>query len=234
MSQEAFGKRRFYTHRGRDEVHECAAAGDCTSLVSYLEAGADPDSGDGFDSALAAAIERGHHECVIALLGHGASTEELDPDGLEATHLMRAMSTHEGSKACAALLDAGANPLALDKQRWTPLHWACIAGRSESAKMICERGGYNEWRDASGYSALESAVSSGSVEIASMLARRWSSEGLASWLGGRADMDLSSMEAAGVARATSPAALAAVRAEWERRSLQAGVAPASSSAGLRI
>lgn len=76
-----------------------------------------------------------------------------------------------------ALLDHGANP---DIQTWerngalTPLHAAVSNGRYEEAKILVERGADLSIRDSEGFTPLERARRSNSLDMVELLASHMS------------------------------------------------------------
>ncbi|HQQ11315.1 MAG TPA: ankyrin repeat domain-containing protein, partial [Synergistales bacterium] len=52
------------------------------------------------------------------------------------------------------LIDRGADIEAQDKEGWTPLHYACMNGRTDIARLLLDRGADIEARDMWSYTPL--------------------------------------------------------------------------------
>ena len=67
------------------------------------------------------------------------------------------------------LINKGANLEALDKQRLTPLHWACHLGHHEIARLLINGGAQLEVRQEDGSTPLNLACTSMHPEVAQLL-----------------------------------------------------------------
>jgi len=148
------------------------------------------------ESALTAALYRGHQACVDAIVETGAVLDLFsaaaigkqdsleaalgtDPravsafayDGWTALHLAAFFGHHA---AVARLLDAGADIGAVSKNalRNTPLHAATAGNRVEAALLLIERGAKLGVADAGGHTPLHIAAEAGSLPIATALLAR--------------------------------------------------------------
>jgi len=80
-----------------------------------------------------------HPEVLNAFTEHGRQ----ENDGLSlgsAGQILHDMARLGHINALRALLDLGMNPGLTNQYNETPLHWACVAGRAEAARLLLERG----------------------------------------------------------------------------------------------
>ena len=84
-------------------------------------------------------LARKHPEVMNAFSGHGRQ----ENDGLalgSSGQILHDVARLGHLAALKALLDLGMDPGLTNPQNETPLHWACVAGRAEAARMLIERG----------------------------------------------------------------------------------------------
>jgi ankyrin repeat protein len=68
-----------------------------------------------------------------------------------------------------AALDAGASPIARDRQQQTPLHFAAATGHTDIARLLIENGADPSARDCMRQTPLHWAAASGHADIARLL-----------------------------------------------------------------
>ena len=84
-------------------------------------------------------LAREHPDVLTAFTDLGRQ----ENDGLSlgsAGQILHDMARLGHLAALRALLDLGMNPGLVNHQNETPLHWACVAGRAEAARILIERG----------------------------------------------------------------------------------------------
>lgn len=162
------------------ELLDAVAADDVERVRALLDAGqsADPPE-DGGPTALYRAAARGRVEIVRELLAHGAAPDRIsvaapgpapgeegagaggDDDGLPLC----------GAAACgdvetvAALLAAGADPRAAERDGWTPLLWAAANGHTAAARTLLEAGADVEAHNDHGDTPLTLAARRGATGV---------------------------------------------------------------------
>ena len=119
-------------------------------------------------TALMKAVQKNDAAGVKALIGAGASVDELDPNG-DAPLVMAAYLGHD--QIVRLLLDAGADVGAVDpSMHATALHAAAYAGRTESARLLIVGGvDINRQGPRNGYTALHDAIWENHVETARVI-----------------------------------------------------------------
>ena len=147
------------------------------------------------ESALMAALYRGHHAIVNALVDLGAEIDEFAaaatgrmPELVRALHHPGAVSAYSFDgwtplhlasffgqrEAARALLDAGAEVNALSRNSLTntPLH-AAVAGRhTEAALLLLQHGADPTIRDGGDYTAAAIAAENGLAAVIDEISRR--------------------------------------------------------------
>jgi ankyrin repeat protein len=151
---------------------EAAALGDVARLQAHLEA--DPSnlkahSHDGW-TALHLAAHFGHADAVQLLLRHGAnvrarSTNPLDNEPLHAALAGRSLDV------ARLLLDAGADPNAVEHGGYAPLHQAAEPGDLPLIRLLLDRGARPDRKDDQGRTPLDLAEAGGHTLAVDMLRR---------------------------------------------------------------
>ncbi len=141
--------------------------GDVAAVRLYLDAGIDPDVGDGKTPPLQEAAVRGYVEVVETLLAYGANPNAKNNNG--ATPLQEAVVQKQ--TACVkALLKGGANPnLAYKGAGDTPLIRASNVGSPETLLALLEGGADPNRGDSNGSTALTWEAQNGNVETVKAL-----------------------------------------------------------------
>jgi len=118
-------------------------------VAALLEAhGASPDfqphdailiaAADG-DTDLIKELAKQYPEVLNAFTGIGRQPNDGAALG-SAGQILHDLARLGHTKALRALLDLGMDSGLKNQYNETPLHWACVAGRAEAAKLLCERG----------------------------------------------------------------------------------------------
>ncbi|XP_022064166.2 cortactin-binding protein 2 [Acanthochromis polyacanthus] len=117
-------------------------------------------------SALFAAAQNGHTDCVKLLLSSGSPADVSDENGFTPLHFAAA---HSHSSCVEELLTAGAvvNSVAAGGQ--TSLFLACEAGRMDCAQVLLSAGADRSLITTDGCTALHAAVRSGHVDTLRLL-----------------------------------------------------------------
>ncbi|XP_037624034.1 cortactin-binding protein 2 isoform X1 [Sebastes umbrosus] len=118
-------------------------------------------------SALFAAAQNGHTECVKLLLSSGSPADVSDENGFTPLHFAAA---HGHSSCVEVLLSAGAavdSAAAVGGQ--TSLFLACEAGRLDCVRVLLSAGADRSYTTTDGCTALHAAVRSGHVDTLRLL-----------------------------------------------------------------
>jgi ankyrin repeat protein len=84
-------------------------------------------------------LAKDHPDVLAAFTDHGR--QENDGFSLGSSgQILHDLARLGHLAALTALLDLGMDPGLTNPQNETPLHWACVAGRPEAAKLLIERG----------------------------------------------------------------------------------------------
>ncbi|KAM9377085.1 cortactin-binding protein 2 [Pholidichthys leucotaenia] len=117
-------------------------------------------------SALFAAAQNGHTECVKLLLSSGSPADVSDENGFTPLH---AAAAHGHSSCVEVLLGAGAAVDAVAAGGQTSLFLACEAGSLDCARVLLGAGADRSLATADGCTALHAAVRSGHVDTLCLL-----------------------------------------------------------------
>ena len=157
--------------REEPDVFEAAAFGRVERLRALLDA--DPGlagalSSDGF-TALHFAAFFGHPRCAELLLERGADPliRAQNPMAVEPLHSAAAADQTE---IAGMLLDAGADPNAVQEGGFVPLHAAAQNGNGELAGLLVERGADRSLATDDGRTAAQIAREAGHALLADSLA----------------------------------------------------------------
>ncbi|KAM9808246.1 cortactin-binding protein 2 [Neosynchiropus ocellatus] len=120
-------------------------------------------------SAVFAAAQNGHAECVKLLLSSGLAADVSDENGFTALHFAAA----HGHNSCVdELLSAGAAVNVAASSGQTPLFLACEAGWLDCVRVLLAAGADRTSATVDGCTALHAAVRSGHVKTLCLLLRR--------------------------------------------------------------
>jgi len=135
-----------------------AASGDLDAVSALIRAGADPAwlDPDGW-SALATAAQHGHAPIIAALA-------PIAPNQLDRALKIAALEGH--TAAIAALLDAGADPIAPASDGRSALMFAAEHGRNDAATLLLLRGAIPTALDLQSLSAADHADQNGHDALA--------------------------------------------------------------------
>lgn len=130
------------------------------------------------ETALMIAAKRGWMPFLVPLIAVGASLEYKNDTDKQTALFLAASAGQVDAARC--LLEAGANPLALDSFESIPLHGAALRMHSDVASMLLDPDGTSanlvrrqiEHRDESQRTALHIACTSGCIETARLLIQR--------------------------------------------------------------
>ncbi|XP_040894555.1 cortactin-binding protein 2 [Toxotes jaculatrix] len=117
-------------------------------------------------SALFAAAQNGHTECVKLLLFSGSPADVFDENGFTSLHFAAA---HGHSSCVEALLASGAAVDVAAAGGQTPLFLACEAGRLDCVRVLLRAGADRSRTTTDGCTALHAAVRSGHVDTLRLL-----------------------------------------------------------------
>ncbi|XP_035521529.1 cortactin-binding protein 2 [Morone saxatilis] len=117
-------------------------------------------------SALFAAVQNGHTECVKLLLSSGSPADVSDENGFTPLHFAAA---HGHSSCVEVLLAAGAAVDLAAAGGQTPLLLACEAGRLDCVRVLLSAGADRSRTPTDGCTALHAAVRSGHVDTLRLL-----------------------------------------------------------------
>lgn len=111
---------------------------DKINVAQLLDKGQSPDSkGDGGNTLLHIAVEKGFLEIVELLLGHDAQVNKQNNWGRTALHL----AAEKGfADVVDCLLGAGADSSLQEKNGWTPLHFAAFQGDERIVETLLKCG----------------------------------------------------------------------------------------------
>lgn len=152
------------------DLPESAALGETERVAQLLETtpeGQDARSPDGF-SVLQLACYFGHPETARLLIRHGADIEAVSDNAMQIRPL-HAAAAADNNDAIAALLEAGADPDAVQQHGFVALHACAQNGNAEGLKLLLEHGADVRLRNAEGRCAADFAAEAGHSELAEAL-----------------------------------------------------------------
>lgn len=134
-------------------------------VVALLQRGFDPNARDPKgQTALYAALREGSGQVVTALLSHPQTRIDLANAAGETPLMMAALKGR--LEAAQQLLDRGA---ALERDGWTPLHYAASNPDAAVLKLLLARGAKLDVRSPNGTTPLMMAARNGSEESVAVL-----------------------------------------------------------------
>jgi ankyrin repeat protein len=165
------GAKRLLAERGRIDVFEAAAFGRVERLRELIDS--DPElaaafSPDGF-TALHFAAFFAHPEAAALLLERGADATVRARNAMAVEPLHSAAAADQ-TEIARMLLDAGADPNAVQEGGFAPLHAAGHSGNAELAELLLERGADRSRATDAGQTAADFARESGHALLADSLA----------------------------------------------------------------
>uniref|UniRef100_A0A8B9H999 Ankyrin repeat domain 44 n=1 Tax=Astyanax mexicanus TaxID=7994 RepID=A0A8B9H999_ASTMX len=155
----------------RSPLHLAAYHGHAQALEVLLQGHCEVDQGDEVGrTALALAALRGHTDCALTLLNHGASPRSRDSGrGRTPIHL----AVMNGHTSCVRLLleDSDCADLveAADSQGQTPLMLAVVGGHVDAVSLLLEREASVDTADHQGLTALHLGLLCGQEECVQCL-----------------------------------------------------------------
>ena len=149
-------------------AHCAAQGGHDEVLLALFDAGVAVDVTDDFElkTPLMYACIKGHTQCVLSLLRHGADVHKAVCDGMTAAHYAAVGGNRE---ILLAILDAGAAVDVTDGKLMTPLMCAARSAKLECLLLLIQRGADVRHHPADGWTAAHYAAQWGSVEMLRVL-----------------------------------------------------------------
>ena len=153
---------------GLTAAHYAALGGYTQLLLALFDAGVAVDVTGSFDlkTPLMYACHKGHTQCVLSLLGHGADVHKVASDGMTVAHCAAFAGTRE---IMLAIHDAGAAVDVTDSRSMTPLMRVACNGYLECLLLLIERGADVHQQSADGRTAAHYAAQCGNVEMLRVL-----------------------------------------------------------------
>lgn len=151
---------------GRMLLTAAAAAGKITPIRLLLEAGADINGSNGFDTPLYAAA-MGNKFALKLLLAQGADPNI--PSFSENQTVLHGLAKDGDEDRIRYFLAAGADPGKTNSFGWTPLHTAAANGCVGSAQLLIEAGADINARDNDGRTPLSRSVLKYSEDMPELL-----------------------------------------------------------------
>ncbi|XP_064605602.1 cortactin-binding protein 2-like isoform X2 [Liolophura sinensis] len=150
-------------------LHQYAATGNVTQLSALISTSSSHDVNqpllDG-TSALHAAVQGGHEECVRILLESEGNPNSLREDLITPIHI----AAGEGHYSCLKLLiEHNGDVHRTDQAKWTPLHWAATNGYEDCCRLLLDSGAKIDQTTDENWTPLHTAVNSGRVNTLKLL-----------------------------------------------------------------
>jgi ankyrin repeat protein len=150
-------------------LHRTILSRNCEVATHLLDRGADIDAVDSSGSTplmFASYIADGE-EIAQLLIDRGANVEMTDRDGLNAMH----NAASRGNTDMVELLHrAGLSVQAsLGEERWTALHYACVADSEDMVRYLVDAGADISAVDSNGQTALHIAITADFTDVAELL-----------------------------------------------------------------
>ncbi|MCF7806301.1 MAG: ankyrin repeat domain-containing protein [Simkaniaceae bacterium] len=143
---------------GCTPLYLAALGGHLAAVECLITCGAAVDSvNDRGETPLYVAAERDHLDLVRFLLSKGAKVNTKDRDGNTVIHA----AARKGGPIMEALIRAGADPDAMNKDGRTPLSLATGVGHLDSVNLLLSKGAKVNTKDRDGNTALHVVVSRG-------------------------------------------------------------------------
>jgi len=117
---------------------ELIERGETETVIRKLEAGADPNEGEGDRYPLFAAVTNDQYDLVKLLLEKGARPETLTVGGRALLHVA---AERDDAEMLRVFLDRGADPNVLSAQGFTPAVAALLAGKGNALAVLRGYGG---------------------------------------------------------------------------------------------
>jgi uncharacterized protein len=156
----------------RAELSDAAQTGNLVRLQELLDRNRDfanlPDEG-GY-TPLHYAGYFGHADSARYLITIGADVTALSLDPLR-NQPIHAAAASGSDEIVQLLLDAGADPNAVQAGQWTPLHAAAEKGHAHVVRLLLERGAQPDAQSISGATPRSLAEGKGHAEVVALLAQ---------------------------------------------------------------
>lgn len=154
--------------RIQELLFDAARLGRSDMILPLISAGADLAATDakGY-TPLILATYHGHGDAARTLLDCGAAIDQ--PDGGRGNTALMGVAFKGYTALAEQLLEAGADPHALNRAGQSALMFAALFGHGDIATMLLERGADPHARDAAGNSAISVAKEQGNAAIVSLL-----------------------------------------------------------------
>lgn len=154
--------------RSSELLQKAVMEGNLLAVQSYINNNVhlDDNTGNGFNTPLHLAAERGHESIALALIGAGCKLDVANRDGKKPLHI----ATFKGlTDVVKALIESQCDVAALDGDGSTALHLAARKGWEAIAAMLIDAGCPLDVKDSLDDTPLLVAVSFRRSEVAKLL-----------------------------------------------------------------